>query len=86
MDGAVAQGIEQAFPKRCVGGSIPLSPTSPEIFSYGLIVLPLYVRSTACRGRRNADIDVFHVNQKHLKVRSGLLHHLQLLQIVCLTN
>ncbi len=24
--GAVAQGIEQAFPKRCVAGSIPVGP------------------------------------------------------------
>jgi hypothetical protein len=29
-DGAVAQWIEHRFPKPCVGGSSPLSPTNPH--------------------------------------------------------
>ena len=36
-DGAVAQWIEHRFPKPCVGGSSPLSPTSSTRFSGGFV-------------------------------------------------
>jgi hypothetical protein len=37
FSGPVAQWIEQAFPKRCVGGSSPLRPISTRLCSVVLI-------------------------------------------------
>jgi hypothetical protein len=39
LPGAVAQWIERRFPKPCVGGSSPLSPTSSTRLRSGFFVL-----------------------------------------------